>query len=181
MIHDPIIILRPDTVYIDPLARVDSWVKIEGAFGDGHTVTIGPYVHIASYCHLNIGGGQLIMRRGSALGSGCRVVTGSNVHGYGISCSAIDPTAKFRRSQVIIDEDAVAFVGAIILPGVTLGRNSVVAAGAVVTCDVPPYEVWGGVPARKIGEIHPPTAADSDASLSRWVQATIDFTDGSGQ
>ena len=32
----------------------------------------------------------------------------------------------------------------------TIGNGAVVAAGAVVTKDIPPYEVWGGVPARKI-------------------------------
>lgn len=40
--------------------------------------------------------------------------------------------------------------GAIVLSGVTIGDGAVVAAGAVVTKDVPPYEVWGGVPARFI-------------------------------
>lgn len=46
------------------------------------------------------------------------------------------------------------FIGprAIILPGVTVGTGSVVAAGAVVTKDIPDYEIWGGVPAKKIGE-----------------------------
>lgn len=41
------------------------------------------------------------------------------------------------------------FIGArsMILPGVTVGENSVVAAGAVVTKDIPAGEVWGGVPA----------------------------------
>lgn len=50
-------------------------------------------------------------------------------------------------------EDYV-FVGprAIILPGVTLGRGSIVAAGAVVTKDVKPFEIVGGVPAKVIGE-----------------------------
>lgn len=38
----------------------------------------------------------------------------------------------------------------IILPGVTIGEGSVVAGGAVVTKSIPPYEVWGGVPARRI-------------------------------
>lgn len=44
------------------------------------------------------------------------------------------------------------FIGprAIILPGVTIGRGAVIAAGAVVTHNVPDYEIWGGVPAKKI-------------------------------
>ena len=40
--------------------------------------------------------------------------------------------------------------GATILQGVNIGDGAVVAAGAVVTKDVPPYEVWGGVPAKYI-------------------------------
>ena len=41
-------------------------------------------------------------------------------------------------------------MGAIILPSVTIGENAVVAAGAVVTKDVPPYAIVGGVPAKVI-------------------------------
>ena len=50
-------------------------------------------------------------------------------------------------------EDYV-FIGprAIILPGVKIGRGAVVAAGAVVTADVKPFEIVGGVPAKPIGE-----------------------------
>ncbi|WP_421077479.1 acyltransferase [Methanothermococcus sp. Ax23] len=54
-------------------------------------------------------------------------------------------------SKPIILEDGVwVCSGAIILPGVRIGEGSVIAAGAVVNKNVPPYELWGGVPARKI-------------------------------
>jgi len=38
----------------------------------------------------------------------------------------------------------------VILRGVSIGDGAVIAAGAVVNHDVPSYEIWGGVPARKI-------------------------------
>jgi len=44
-------------------------------------------------------------------------------------------------------------VDCVILPGVTIGENSIVAAGSVVTKDVPPYTIVGGVPAKFIKEI----------------------------
>ena len=47
------------------------------------------------------------------------------------------------------------FVGAhcLILKGVTIGENSIIAAGSVVTKDVPPNQIWGGNPAKCIREI----------------------------
>ena len=52
--------------------------------------------------------------------------------------------------QVIINDDVWIGANAVILPGVTIGRHSVVAAGAVVTMDVPENTVVGGVPAKII-------------------------------
>jgi len=42
--------------------------------------------------------------------------------------------------------------GCKILYGVHLGRGCIVGAGAVVNKSIPPYEIWAGVPAKKIGE-----------------------------
>ena len=51
-----------------------------------------------------------------------------------------------------IDDYAWICSRSIILPGVHIGEGAVVASGAVVTKDVPPYTVVGGIPAKKIGE-----------------------------
>lgn len=62
--------------------------------------------------------------------------------------------------SIVVEDDVWIAARAVILPGVRIGRGSVVAAGAVVTKDVPPFTLVGGVPARKIREI------ESDRELS---------------
>lgn len=53
-----------------------------------------------------------------------------------------------------VEIDDYVFIGprAIILPGVKIGKGAIVAAGAVVTSEVKPFEIVGGVPAKVIGE-----------------------------
>lgn len=55
---------------------------------------------------------------------------------------------------VLVKKGAWIGAGATILPGVTIGQNSIVAAGAVVTKDVPDNSIVGGVPAKLIRTIH---------------------------
>jgi len=52
--------------------------------------------------------------------------------------------------EIKIGNDVWIGAHAVILPGVTINDGSVIAAGAVVTRDVPPYSVVGGVPAKAI-------------------------------
>ncbi|MEE2745509.1 MAG: acyltransferase [Pseudomonadota bacterium] len=57
--------------------------------------------------------------------------------------------ASEENDSVTIEEGAWIGANTTILKGVTIGRNSVVGAGAVVIENVPPYQVWAGVPAKK--------------------------------
>ena len=56
-------------------------------------------------------------------------------------------------NTVTISDDVWIGTNAVVLPGVTIGTHSVVAAGAVVTKDVPPYTIVAGVPAKVIKTI----------------------------
>lgn len=52
--------------------------------------------------------------------------------------------------KTIVEDDVWIGYGSIVLSGVTIGRGSIVASGSVVTGNVDPYSIYGGVPAKKI-------------------------------
>lgn len=61
-----------------------------------------------------------------------------------------DPNFTADFKPIKIGHHCWLGTGAIVLQGVTIGDGAVLAAGAVATKDIPPFEVWGGVPARFI-------------------------------
>ena len=99
----------------------------------------------------------------SVINQGCRLDTrggitiGSNVSISEEVCILTadhdprDPQFRGRMRPVRIDDFAFVGTRAMILPGVHLGRGAVVAAGAVVTKDVPPLQIVAGCPAKCIG------------------------------
>lgn len=77
-------------------------------------------------------------------------------------------------NELIIGNDVWVASNACILRGVRIGDGAVIAAGAVVTHDVPPYEIWGGIPARKIGQRFDNKTIDKVLEL-KWWDLPIDF------
>ena len=148
-VYEPVVIVRPQALMVGENVRIDSFVKLEC----GERMEIGDNVHIASFAHLGIGGGVTILEDGSCYSSGVRVLSGSNVYGPGHGCSAVDPSAQFKRTTTTIKKNATLYANVVVLPGVTVGENAVIAAGAVVTRDVPANELWAGVPAKFIKRI----------------------------
>lgn len=57
------------------------------------------------------------------------------------------------KGSITISDDSWIGTGAIVLPGVTIGKSCVVAAGAVVTRDIPDNSIVGGVPAKLIKQV----------------------------
>jgi len=106
---------------------------------------LGNDVAIGEFSHIRASGGVTI---------GNRVLLASHV----VVTSRTHPLAPPRWGvtedrPIVIEDDVWIGAGAIVLPGVTLGRGSVVAAGAVVTRSVPPMTVVAGVPAASRGGV----------------------------
>jgi len=82
---------------------------------------------------------------------GCSVSIAHDARIYTMGHDVHDPGFATKSRPVRIDDHAVVFAGAMIMPGVHLGERAVVMAGAVVTKSVPPGRIVGGNPAVDIG------------------------------
>lgn len=134
-------------LFIGEGTRIDSFCKLEAGLG----LIIGARVHIASFCHIGLGGGLTIIGDEVGISSHVVIASGSNELS-GESWSAV-AGCDIKRDVTRIEKHAALMAGCIILPGVTVGEGAAVAAGAVVTRDIPPYELWAGVPAKFVRKI----------------------------
>lgn len=118
----------------------------------GSLVTSDLVAH--EYSFLNIGcilGPKVELGRYVMLAPYVAIVGGD----HEISTPGLPIIFSGRPNQIrttIIEDDVWIGFGAIILAGVRIGRGAIVGAGSVVTKDIPPYEIYTGVPACKTGE-----------------------------
>jgi len=113
-------------------------------------IHIGPGTWIGQYNNLRAGGGDIRIGRDCLISQFCTIVASNHAHvrGTPIQAQSADPT----RHSVIIGDDVWLGSGCAVMPGVAIGDGAIIGANAVVTRDVPPNEIWAGIPARRIGE-----------------------------
>ena len=134
------------------------------------TFSLGRQSVVESFSCINNAVGDVVIGDHTRIGIHCTVIgpvtIGSHVNlAQGITATALnhnfEDTGKRIDQQgvstipVVIGDDVWIGANAVILPGVTIGRHSVVAAGAVVTKDVPDFTVVGGVPAKILKTLKP--------------------------
>ncbi len=109
---------------------------------------IGDETWIGQQCFFHSAGGIRIGAR-VGIGPGVKIITSVHVEAGRATPVLFSP---LTFAPVVIEDDADIGTGAILLPGVTIGRGAVVGAGAVVTKDMPAYAMVAGVPAKILRE-----------------------------
>lgn len=157
----------PDLIFLKPRYRVGYRTRLflcrfifkkigknvnigkDAYFGLGDNLTIGSNSSIGRNCRIigSGGGGELIIGDNVMMGPEVIIL----INGHNHSSVDIPMCAQGNYSStVVIGDDVWIGIRAIILPGVTVGKSSILGAGAVVTKDVPPFSIVGGVPAKVI-------------------------------
>lgn len=118
---------------------VTLWYPYRISIGDH--VSLNEWVYIGGYGGVRIGDGVRIGHRTTILSSSHRYQDRQRfIYQQGVI-----------GTMTVVDDDVWIGCSVVILPGVRIGKGSIVAAGAVVTKDVPPYTIVAGVPAKQIG------------------------------
>lgn len=136
LVFHPENIILGDNIYIGHNAILKGYYKNTMEFAGNNWIGQGVFIH---------SGGGVKLGKHAGLGPFVKILSHQHIE------ESLDKPLSVsvqEYKQVIIEEGAEVGMGAIILPGVTIGKNSIVGAGAVVTRDVEPYSVVVGVPAR---------------------------------
>lgn len=100
---------------------------------------------------------------------------------FKVKCLKSCKFEAISKGDIIVDDDVWLGTNAVILSGVHIGQGAVVAAGAVVTNDVPPYAVVGGIPAKILKFrfdsqiIHTLLSIDFSKLSKKWVSENLDL------
>ena len=146
-------LIGPELVFVgsDVTIGDQAWLNTKDDRGDGMlTLQIGDGTYIGRLVQINAW-------RSVALGSNVliadRVFISDADHNFTDTNIPIRLQGDSFLGAVTLKDGCWIGIGAVILPGVTVGRNAVVAANAVVTKDVPDCVVVGGIPAKIIKQL----------------------------
>lgn len=140
------LIFNPEYVHIGSNVYIGHYAILRG-YGRSKMI-IGDDTWIGQLCYINSAGGVEIGAR-VGIGPGVKIMSSQHSEeGRHVPVLLCD----LEFAKVTVEDDCDIGIGAIILPGRTVGRGSIVGAGAVVTRNVEPYSIVAGVPAAKIGE-----------------------------
>ncbi len=147
----PLYATWPHKVSLGKRCRLEHGIyfKFDGIWQPGLAIKIDDNTFIGSHTEFNITK-EIVIGSDCLIASGCRFI--DHDHGYADRTISMNKSTAGTEAGITIAEDVWLGCNVVILKGVTIGKGAIVAAGAVVNNSIPEYEVWGGIPARKLSE-----------------------------
>lgn len=121
------------------------YFKYDGPYSIGKSISIKDGCFIGFSTEFNIKD-RIEIGENSLISSGVLFV--DHNHEFHLNINIKDQSCK--SEPIFIGDDVWIGAKSVILKGVTIGCGAIIAAGSVVNRDVPSFEMWGGVPAKKI-------------------------------
>lgn len=115
-----------------------------GCFFDGKNIVIGNNTVIGRHCYLGGSGGTLIIKNNVSITAQTYIICSTHLPN--------SPTFECEYKDVTIEDYAWIGARTMILPGVRIGKGSVLGAASTVTKNVPDYSIYAGSPAKEIGQ-----------------------------
>ncbi len=143
------LVFHPENVEIGDDVYIGHYAILKGYFQNKLRIGSGSWIGQHAFLHA---AGGIDIGRAVGLGPGAKIFTSSHDLGPVRDGRRVgqDPimAGALSFAPVVLEDGCDIGVGAIVMPGVTVGTGAQVAAGAVVTRDVPPGAIVAGVPAR---------------------------------
>ncbi len=117
----------------------------------GAKITIGNNVGISN--STIFAASSVIIGNDVMIGGDCRIYD-TDFHSINYDHRLQKPDINIKSKPIVISNGVFIGAHSIILKGVSIGEKSVIAAGSIVTKDIPSNELWGGVPAKFIKRIN---------------------------
>ncbi|KPF93998.1 transferase [Novosphingobium sp. AAP83] len=140
--------------HVTPLRQISLGVSPsispDVVFSNPDRITIGNRVRLGSRCHIWAGPRDGRIRIGDDVLFGPEVMLTAATYAYNEGSPVTDQA--MREADIEIGNDVWLATRAVILPGARIGDGAIVAAGAVVKGDVPPFAIVAGSPARIVGQ-----------------------------
>lgn len=149
----PLAMVDPDTLTIGAYSLIAAHAYVTGTISMGHDCTVNAFT---------------VVRGNVTMGDGVRIGAHTSILGFNHSMDPSEPVYKqpLTSKGITLGDDVWVGSNVVVLDGVTVGSHAVLAAGAVVTKDVPDWAIVGGNPAKFIRDRRAKTAGPAPVAES---------------
>ncbi len=143
----------PERLELAEFVAIERGTILSWGFESGTTslIKLGAHTWVGPYNNFRVAGnGSIVVGSRCYISQFCSFIS----HNHGIRKGTpiqLQPHDE-AKANIVVGDDVWFGAGCTVLPGARIATGAVLGAGSVITKPVPEYEIWAGVPARKVGE-----------------------------